>query len=221
MKQLSMELSTLLQQAQYNESKINAPRSNLEQLYTESRHNKEGYSDCEVDDMASCCNRDTNLQLMCKQSTWSPWLVKFAGNDMKMGNLTCFSVTDMRYKTLGAEVGTNDQDIRLQDHKNMEVCGTSMKPGVTSRMQKNLCVISVMWNLCVISCGLFLHQCIVNSHRSNVSVHETKGVCGGASYLPSQAPSTNDPASTNHVINEIKLKGCDWPTAYGFCQGII
>lgn len=31
MKQLSMELSTLLQQAKYNESKINAPRSNLEQ----------------------------------------------------------------------------------------------------------------------------------------------------------------------------------------------
>ncbi|CAL9173966.1 unnamed protein product [Musa hybrid cultivar] len=40
---------------------------------------------------------------------------------MKMGNLTCFSVTDMRYKTLGAEVGTNDQDIRLQDHKNGSV----------------------------------------------------------------------------------------------------
>lgn len=63
MRQLSMELSTLLQQEKYNESKI-TPADPIS-----SRHNKEGCGDCEVDDVASCCNRDTNLQLMCKQNT--------------------------------------------------------------------------------------------------------------------------------------------------------
>ncbi|THU62955.1 hypothetical protein C4D60_Mb01t10600 [Musa balbisiana] len=87
-----------------------------------------------------------------------------------------------RYKTLGAEVGTNDQDIRLQDHKNMEVCGTTMKPGVTSRMQKNLCVISVMWNQ-----SLDVHLWAL-------------------------------PAPMHCQFTQIKLKGCDQPTAYGFCQ---
>ncbi|RWW03289.1 hypothetical protein GW17_00033561 [Ensete ventricosum] len=68
MKQLAMEVSTWQQRAKYNESMINSLKYNLEQLYAQSKANKEGCGDNEVDDTASCCNGDTDRQLMFKQN---------------------------------------------------------------------------------------------------------------------------------------------------------
>ncbi|WOL02799.1 hypothetical protein Cni_G11518 [Canna indica] len=68
MKQLAVEVSTWQQRAKYNESLITSLKYNLEQLYAQRKDNKEGCGDSEVDDTASCCNGDTNLQLMIKQN---------------------------------------------------------------------------------------------------------------------------------------------------------
>lgn len=67
MKQLVMEVGAWQQRAKYNENLINSLKYNLEQLYAQNRDNKEGCGDSEVDDTASCCNGDINLQLMLKQ----------------------------------------------------------------------------------------------------------------------------------------------------------
>ncbi|CAL9762692.1 unnamed protein product [Musa acuminata subsp. burmannicoides] len=68
MKQVAMEVNVWQQRAKYNESMINSLKCNLEQLYAQSKDNKEGCGDSEVDDTASCCNGNTDLQLMCKQN---------------------------------------------------------------------------------------------------------------------------------------------------------
>ncbi|URE09806.1 S-RNase-binding protein [Musa troglodytarum] len=68
MKQVAMEVNVWQQRAKYNESMINSLKYNLEQLYAQSKDNKEGCGDSEVDDTASCCNGNTDLQLMGKQN---------------------------------------------------------------------------------------------------------------------------------------------------------
>ncbi|XP_065027862.1 probable BOI-related E3 ubiquitin-protein ligase 3 isoform X1 [Musa acuminata AAA Group] len=68
MKQLATEVSTWQQRAKYNESMINSLKYNLEQLYAQSKDNKEGCGDNGVDDTTSCCNGDTDLQLTFKQN---------------------------------------------------------------------------------------------------------------------------------------------------------
>ncbi|XP_072989899.1 probable BOI-related E3 ubiquitin-protein ligase 3 isoform X1 [Typha latifolia] len=69
MKQMAMEVGTWQQRAKYNESMINALKYNLEQVYAQSRDNKEGCGDSEVDDTASCCNGGAiKLQLLSKEN---------------------------------------------------------------------------------------------------------------------------------------------------------
>ncbi|CAL9118570.1 unnamed protein product [Musa textilis] len=68
MKQVAMEVNVWQQRAKYNESMINSLKYNLEQLYAQSKDNKEGCGDSEVDDTASCCNGNTDLQLIGKQN---------------------------------------------------------------------------------------------------------------------------------------------------------
>nr|CAD1837545.1 unnamed protein product [Ananas comosus var. bracteatus] len=55
-KQLAMEVAAWQQRAKYNENMINALKYNIEQVYAQSRDNKEGCGDSEVDDTASCCD---------------------------------------------------------------------------------------------------------------------------------------------------------------------
>ncbi|XP_042418677.1 BOI-related E3 ubiquitin-protein ligase 1-like [Zingiber officinale] len=68
MKQLSVEVGAWQQRAKYNENLINSLKCNLVQLNAQNRDNEEGCGDSEVDDTASCCNSDVNLQLMLKQN---------------------------------------------------------------------------------------------------------------------------------------------------------
>ncbi|KAJ8479437.1 hypothetical protein OPV22_023164 [Ensete ventricosum] len=55
MKQLAMEVSTWQQRAKYNESMINSLKYNLEQLYAQSKANKEGCGDNEVCRVNEAC----------------------------------------------------------------------------------------------------------------------------------------------------------------------
>ncbi|XP_008782230.2 probable BOI-related E3 ubiquitin-protein ligase 2 [Phoenix dactylifera] len=69
MKQLAMEIGTWQHRAKYNENTISHLKYSLDQVYAQSRDNKEGCGDSEVDDTASCCNgRVVNFQLMCKEN---------------------------------------------------------------------------------------------------------------------------------------------------------
>lgn len=67
LKQLTMEVSTWQQRAKYNESLIDSLKYNLEQLYAQRHDDREGCGDSEVDDTASCRNKDTDLQLVSKR----------------------------------------------------------------------------------------------------------------------------------------------------------
>ncbi|NP_001290526.1 probable BOI-related E3 ubiquitin-protein ligase 2 [Elaeis guineensis] len=69
MKQLAMEVGTWQHRAKYNENMIAHLKYSLDQVYAQSRDNKEGCGDSEVDDTASYCNGGViNLQLMCKEN---------------------------------------------------------------------------------------------------------------------------------------------------------
>ncbi|KAG1334663.1 putative BOI-related E3 ubiquitin-protein ligase 2 [Cocos nucifera] len=69
MKQLAMEVGTWQHRAKYNENMIAHLKYSLDQVYAQSRDNKEGCGDSEVDDTASYCNGGAiNLQLMCKEN---------------------------------------------------------------------------------------------------------------------------------------------------------
>ncbi|CAN0922326.1 Probable BOI-related E3 ubiquitin-protein ligase 3 [Linum grandiflorum] len=56
MEQISAESGAWQQRARFNENLISALKSNLQQVYAQSRDSKEGCGDSEVDDTASCCN---------------------------------------------------------------------------------------------------------------------------------------------------------------------
>ncbi|XP_026655694.1 probable BOI-related E3 ubiquitin-protein ligase 2 isoform X2 [Phoenix dactylifera] len=69
MKQLAMEVGTWQLRVKYNENMITHLKYSLDQVYAQSRDNKEGCGDSEVDDTASYCNGGViNLQLMCKEN---------------------------------------------------------------------------------------------------------------------------------------------------------
>ncbi|CAN1191944.1 Probable BOI-related E3 ubiquitin-protein ligase 3, partial [Linum perenne] len=60
MEQISAEAGVWQQRARFNENLISALKSNLQQVYAQSRESKEGCGDSKVDDTASCCNGPWN-----------------------------------------------------------------------------------------------------------------------------------------------------------------
>ncbi|XP_076948651.1 uncharacterized protein LOC143620993 [Bidens hawaiensis] len=71
--QFAMEAGTWQQRAKHNENLITTLQYDLEQVYNNSKHikdGKEGCGDSEVDDTASCCNgRAIDFHLLCKNNT--------------------------------------------------------------------------------------------------------------------------------------------------------
>ncbi|XP_064969121.1 serine/threonine-protein kinase MPS1-like isoform X2 [Musa acuminata AAA Group] len=254
-------------------------------------------------------------------------------NDTKKENL---AFQKMEY--LGTQVGTNDQDLKVQDHGNMEVFGTDMKFGGSSLLENtkdpkhNQCYVepmtrcSALGSSCVTTLSVHTGPTIQSmhaqpagqtafptqvsssagelpslakdhtppeeqgavkngcdshlDHQQNLHLAENvkdKGACGDAICFPSQVLPTSNPPSSNidvgasqsnkvekslrkkkydpnvffkvngklyqklgkigsggssevhkvissdctiHALKKIKLKGRDYPTAYGFCQEI-
>ncbi|CAL9170367.1 unnamed protein product [Musa hybrid cultivar] len=254
-------------------------------------------------------------------------------NDTKKENL---AFQKMEY--LGTQVGANDQDLKVQDHGNMEVFGTDMKFGGSSLLENtkdpkhNQCYVepmtrcSAVGSSCVTTLSVHTGPTIQSMHaqpagqtafptqvsssagelpsvakdhtppeeqgavkngcdwhldpQQNLHLAENvkdKGACGDAICLPSQVLPTSNPPSSNidvgpsqsnkvekslrkkkydpnvffkvngklyqklgkigsggssevhkvissdctiHALKKIKLKGRDYPTAYGFCQEI-
>lgn len=79
MKQLAIEVGTWQHRAKYNENMIAHLKYSLDQVYAQSRDNKEGCGDSEVDDTASCCIGGViNFQLTRKEN-----------KDLRQSMMTC------------------------------------------------------------------------------------------------------------------------------------
>ncbi|XP_064977515.1 serine/threonine-protein kinase MPS1-like isoform X1 [Musa acuminata AAA Group] len=121
---------------------------------------------------------------------------------------------------LGTQVGTNDQDLKLQNHGNLEVFGTSMKFGGTSMLENtkepkhDQCYVEPMAR-----CSVLDSSCVtslsVNTGPTFQSTHAQPA--GKTSFLTQVSSSAKEVSSSikDHVpmeeLGAIK-NGCDWDT---------
>ncbi|CAL9110560.1 unnamed protein product [Musa textilis] len=135
-------------------------------------------------------------------------------NDMKKENLA-FQKTEY----LGTQVGTNDQDLKVQDHGNMEVFGTDMKFGGSSLLEntkkdpkRNQCYVepmtrcSAVGSSCVTTLSVHTGPTIQSMHAqpAGQTAFPTQ-VSSSAGELPSVAKDHTPPEEQGAVKH-----GCDW-----------
>ncbi|THU57230.1 hypothetical protein C4D60_Mb03t01330 [Musa balbisiana] len=134
-------------------------------------------------------------------------------NDMKKENL---AFQKMEY--LGTQVGTNDQDLKVQDHGNIEVFGTDMKFGGSSFLENtkdpkhNQCYVepmtrcSAVGSSCVTTLSVHTGPTIQSMHAqpAGQTAFPTQ-VSSSAGELPSVAKDHTPPEEQGAVKN-----GCDW-----------
>ncbi|RWW46590.1 hypothetical protein BHE74_00047471, partial [Ensete ventricosum] len=121
---------------------------------------------------------------------------------------------------LGTQVETNEQDLKLQNHGNLEVFGTSMKFGGTSLLENtkepkhDQCYVEPMSRCSVLdsSCATSLS---VNTGPTFQSTHAQPA--GQTSFLTEVSSSAKEMSSSinDHVpMEELRAvkNGCDWDT---------
>ncbi|RRT54671.1 hypothetical protein B296_00049013 [Ensete ventricosum] len=137
-------------------------------------------------------------------------------NDMKQEILTFQRVESY----LGTQVETNEQELTLQNHGNLEVFGTSMKFGGTSLLENtkepkhDQCYVEPMSRCSVLdsSCATSLS---VNTGPTFQSTHAQPA--GQTSFLTEVSSSAKEMSSSinDHVpMEELRAvkNGCDWDT---------
>ncbi|KAJ4820091.1 SBP (S-ribonuclease binding protein) family protein [Rhynchospora pubera] len=106
-KQLAMEVTAWQQRAKYNESMVTALKYNLDQVYAhQSRDNREGCGDSEVDDTASCCNgagAGVQLNLMSRDTKNSSNLRDVSVCKVCKSNEACMLLLPCRHLCLCKE----------------------------------------------------------------------------------------------------------------------
>ncbi|RRT61543.1 hypothetical protein B296_00006342 [Ensete ventricosum] len=129
--------------------------------------------------------------------------------------LHSLALAEMEY--LGTQVGTNDQDFKVQDHGNMEVFGTDMKFGSSSLLENtkdpkhNQCYVEPMTR-----CSAVGSSCVTTlSVHTGPTIQSTHAQPAGQNAFPTQVSSSAGElpsVAKDHTPEEkgAVKNGCDW-----------